>query len=195
MLDSVLEPIDPVELAPEHVRPISRREYDRMVKLGMFEDERIELLSGTLVTMSPQGGRHATVCAWIAQRITLALGDMTYQVRPQLPFAADDWSEPEPDLAVCRRDHPIDEHPDKVLLLVEVSETSLRKDRGVKLRIYAEAGVPEYWIVDLTTMTVEVYTEPTPKRGYARVQKLRDGDVLHPVELPSIALPVAEIPR
>ncbi len=193
MLELVLEPIDPDDLAPERMRPISRREYDRMVELGMFEDERVELLCGMLVAMSPQDGPHATVCAWLAQRITLALG-MTYEVRPQLPFAADDWSEPEPDLAIATRDRSIREHPQQALLLVEVSETSLRKDRGVKLRVYAAAGVPESWIVDLTTMTVEVYTQPTSK-GYANVEKLRDGDVLRPTHLPGVELAVAEIPR
>ncbi|MGE5187288.1 MAG: Uma2 family endonuclease [Acidobacteriota bacterium] len=185
--------LDPSELAPERIRPLSRREYDRMVDLGMFEDEHVELLRGMLVEMSPQGGRHGTVCAWLAQRLSIALG-MSLEVRPQLPFAADDWSEPEPDVAVARRDHSIDEHPGAALLLIEVSQTSLRKDRGVKLQIYAQAGVPEYWIVDLTTMTVEVYSQPTA-HGYANVARLGDGDVLRPTQLPGVELPVAELPR
>jgi len=185
--------VDPSELAPERIRPLSRREYDRMVDLGMFEDEHVELLRGTVVTMSPQGEHHGGVVAWFSQRLTLALG-MSRQVRPALPFAADEWSEPEPDVAVCTYDHGVHDHPTKTLLLIEVSQTSLRKDRGLKLQIYAKAGVPEYWIVDLTTLTVEVYTQPSPT-GYASVQHLRDGDLLRPTQLPGVELPVAEIPR
>lgn len=185
---------DPSLVAPERIRPLSRKEYDRMVELGMFENERVELLRGMLVTMSPQGGPHATVCAWFTQRITLALGDMTYEVRPQLPFAADDCSEPEPDIAIARRNRSIREHPSEVLLLIEVSDSSLPKDRKLKLAIYAEAQVPEYWIVDLTTMSVEVHTEPT-RDGYAKVHVLRDGNVLRPTQLPAVELAVADIPR
>jgi Uma2 family endonuclease len=81
-------------------------------------------------------------------------------------------------------------------LLIEVSNTSLRKDRGVKLAIYTEAGVPEYWIINASRpgkLEVEVYSEPTPT-GYARLVTMRDGDVLRPLRVP-IAIDVADIPR
>ena len=184
---------DPDVVAPERIRPISRREYDRMVELGIFEDEKLELLRGALVTMSPQKWAHAIVVEWLTEKLIRGL-DPAYAVRPQLPFAADEWSEPEPDIAVVEKDYTRREHPSEVLLLVEVADSSLRKDRGLKLEIYAEARVPEYWILDVTTMTVTVHTEPAG-RGYERVQVLRDGDVLRPVRVPGIALPVAEIPR
>ena len=190
MLESMLDPSD---LAPERIRPLSRREYDRMVDLGMFEDEHVELLRGMLVEMSPQGEHHGSVVAWFAQRLSIALG-MSLQVRPALPLAADDYSEPEPDVAVCTRDHGVHEHPARAVLLIEVAYSSLRKDRGIKLQIYAQAGIAEYWVVDITTMTVEVYTQPTA-HGYASVVRLRDGDVLRPTRLPGVELPVAEIPR
>ena len=191
MLQSMV--VDLSQLDPKDVRPLSRKEYERMAELGMFEDERVELLRGTVVKMSPQGGHHATVTAWFSQRLSIALG-MTVEVRPQLPFAASDWSEPEPDIAIATRDRSLRDHPSRALLLIEIADSSLRRDRGLKLGIYAEAGVPEYWIVNVTTMTVEVYTEPR-EGGYARVEQLRDGDVLHPTQLPGIELPVAEIPR
>jgi Uma2 family endonuclease len=179
---------------PERVRLFSRREYDRMVELGMFEDERLELLRGLLVPMSPQKRPHAIAVAWLTEQLVLQIDRRTHIVRPQLPFAAGDWSEPEPDLAVVARDFDLPDHPSEVLLLIEVADSSLRTDRGVKLAIYAEARVPEYWILDLQTMTVAIHTEP---RGdtYGQVATVGDGDVLRPVLLPTIALAIAEIPR
>jgi Uma2 family endonuclease len=115
-------------------------------------------------------------------------------VRPQLPFAASDDSEPEPDLAVVREDYSLRDHPSEVLLLIEVADSSLRKDRGIKRAIYAENGVPEYWILDVATMTVEVYTRPIGG-NYADVRVARDGDVLRPIHLTTVAIAVSQIPR
>lgn len=185
--------LDPTSLAPEDIRPITRREYGHMVELGMFEDEKLELLRGALVTMSPQKWAHAIVVEWLNEQLIRRL-DPRYSVRPQLPFAADPWSEPEPDIAVVEKDYTRRDHPTEVLLLVEVADSSLRKDRGLKLEIYAEAGVPEYWIIDVQEMTVTVYSEPSGKR-YHRTVTLRDGDVLKPTRLPEIELAVAAIPR
>ena len=185
---------DPSVLAPETIRRLSRREYDHLVALGVFEDERIELLRGLLVTMSPQGGPHATITAWLVQRLGIALG-MDYDVRGHSPYAAGDDSEPEPDVSVSLRSAGVLEHPSTSLLVIEVAESSIRKDREVKSTIYAEAGVGEYWIVDLSgsQLAVEVHTQPT-SRGYRRIEILRDGDVLRPTQLPAIAVPVADIP-
>jgi Uma2 family endonuclease len=184
---------DPNIVSPERIRPISRREYDHMVELGMFEDEKLELLRGALVTMSPQKWPHAIVVEWLNEKLIRGL-DPKYSVRPQLPFAADDWSEPEPDLAVVTKDYTRRDHPSEVLLLIEVADSSLRKDRGLKLEIYAEARVPEYWIIDVNAMTVTVHTEPSGDR-YARVQTFRDGDVVRPTQLPALDIAVSEIPR
>lgn len=191
----MLDPMfDPAEILPDQIRPLSRREYERMVEQGFFVGEPIELLRGLLVTMSPQGNRHRDVCSWLAQRIILAIGDMRLRVSCAMPFAADDWSEPEPDVLIADRGYEPSQHPDGALLVIEVAYSSHRRDRGVKLQIYARAGIPEYWIVDLSQNVVEVYTEPSGDR-YAHMQTLRDGDVLAPTRLPSIRIPVSEIPR
>lgn len=184
---------DPDLLAPEAIRKLSRREYDKLVELGIFEDERIELLRGMLVTMSPQGGPHATISSWFMQRICVALG-MDYDVRGHCPFAATDDSEPEPDISVSRRIANLLEHPTSPLLLIEVSDSSVRKDRLLKAPIYADAGAPEYWLVDISgdEICIEVHTNPMPS-GYRNVEILRAGDVLRPTRLP-MELPVAEIP-
>jgi Uma2 family endonuclease len=186
-------PFIPPLIESQPVRLLSRREYDRLVDLGWFVDEPIELLRGVLVTMSPQGWPHASAVSFFNEQLVLQLAGH-HGVRPQLPFAADDWSEPEPDLVVVRKDPSLRGHPSEALLVVEIADSSLALDRGLKRTIYAEAGIPEYWIVDVNGRTVEIHTQPDGGR-YSRVQTLRDGDVLHPTLLPGVAIWVAEIPR
>jgi Uma2 family endonuclease len=185
----------PDEIAPQGIRPISRGEYDRLVELGMFIDERLELLRGMLVTMSPQGEDHAGLTFWLAKRLTLALGEQ-WEVRSQLPYAATDDSEPEPDVSVSpASENPRFAHPSNAVLVIEVSDSSLRIDRRIKAPIYAGAGVPEYWIVDISSseLVVVVHTEPAPD-GYRRVETLRANDVLRPAKLPGIEIPVSDFP-
>jgi Uma2 family endonuclease len=190
MLDSMF---DPAQIAPGKIRPLSRKEYDRMVELGMFQRERIELLRGMLVTMSPIGWLHARVTSWFTEQLIRQL-DPSFEVRPQGSFAAGEWSEPEPDVAVAQKDYSLRDLPSELLLLVEVADSSLQYDRTVKVGVYAEANVPEYWIVDVNTATVEVHTKPSGD-SYAQVQVLRDGDVLRPALLPTVAIAVSEMPR
>jgi Uma2 family endonuclease len=185
--------VDP-ELQSERLRPLLRREYDRLVELGFFEDEPIELLRGMLVEMSPQGIDHGELSGWLAQWFSAMLPMAEYRVRAHSPFAATDDSEPEPDVLVAkrvggeRRGHPTD-----ALLIVEVSLSSLRKDRKLKLGIYAEAGVPEYWIVDVERERVEVYTEPSG-REYRRCETVERAGVLRPTQLPGVELAVTALP-
>lgn len=191
MLGSMLRHDD---LDFEGARPISRAEYDQMVDAGIFdEDERIELLRGVIVTMSPQKWHHAAVVEWLNEQLVLRLQG-TLRVRPQLPYAADDWSEPEPDIVIAKKNSALRDHPSEALLIIEVAESSLRRDRGIKARIYAEAGVPEYWIVDLRKMTVYVHTRPAAG-GYESIVAMRDGEVLQPTQLPGVSLAIADMPR
>jgi Uma2 family endonuclease len=188
MLETML---DPEVLAPETIRPLKRREYERLVDLGVFEDERIELLRGQLVVMSPQGEAHSQLTAWLGRYFGRVL-DLSYEVRQHSPFAATDDSEPEPDVSISRKKKRGYYHPRKALLLIEVAESSLRKDRKIKSEIYAENRAPEYWIVDVKTRTVWVYTEP--KAGiYQRVEQLGRKDRLRPTLLPKISIRVADL--
>jgi Uma2 family endonuclease len=183
--------VDPKELEPERIRPLQRAEYDRMVELGFFgDDERVELLRGALVAMSPQGPVHAYVIERLNKLLIEAVGDRA-RVRPQAPFAASDLSEPEPDLAVYPPGHDVRTHPREALLVVEIADSSLRKDRGIKSEIYAEAAVPEYWIVDLVHEVVEVRTDPSNGR-YARLDVRRRGERVALASLPDVVLAVAE---
>ncbi len=190
----MLQPMfDPDLLAPDAIRKLSRREYDKLVELGVFEDERIELLRGMLVTMSPQGGPHATISSWFMQKLSVMLG-MDFDVRGHCPYAATDDSEPEPDISVSRRVANLLEHPTSPLLLIEVADSSVRKDRKLKGPIYAESGAPEYWLVVIAgdELCVEVHTNPTPS-GYRNVEILRDGDTLRPTKL-ALEIPLLDIP-
>ena len=189
----MLAPMLDGQIALDSIRPLSRAEYDRMVELGMFANERIELLRGALVKMSPIGWLHTRLTSWFTEQLILQL-DRTYEVRCQGSFAASEWSEPEPDLAIVRKDYSLRDLPSEILLIIEVADSSLQHDRTTKVALYAEAGIPEYWIVDLKQMTVEVYTQPVGST-YAKIEMLRDGDTLRPRELPTVAIAIAELPR
>jgi Uma2 family endonuclease len=141
----------------------TREEYHRMGDAGVFLDERVELLDGEIITMSPQNPPHAGVTSRIAYALMRLLGS-TYSVRVQLPIILNDWSEPEPDVAVCQPD-PDDyerEHPkaDQVLLVIEVADASLSYDRSRKVATYASSGIPEYWLVNLVDRRLEVRSDP-----------------------------------
>lgn len=150
-------PLDVV--GTEALRRMKRSEYDRLVELGVFEGERAELLWGVIVTMSPIGAEHNWAVQELQRLLTLALSE-GWRVRGQSSFAASDDSEPEPDITVLRFDPKLRrEHPQTAALIIEVASSSLRRDRA-KAQLYAAAGVPEYWIVDLDRRVFEVYTEP-----------------------------------
>lgn len=167
----------------------SRAEYERLVDVGVFRpEERLELIEGDILEMSPQSSRHAAVVQLVQQTLEGARSSGT-SLRGQLPLALSDDSEPEPDLAVVAggpRDY-LGGHPQTALLIVEVSDSSSPIDRGRKLALYARHGVPEYWIVDLTADRVVVHRGPGPD-GYAERTVLAAGDE---IASPALARPVA----
>jgi Uma2 family endonuclease len=139
-------------------------EYARMHEVGIFaEDERVELLDGEVCEMSPVGSIHAAIVKRLNVLLSRSVGD-TAIVSVQDPIRLDDWSEPQPDIALLtyRDDFYANALPgaDDVLLVIEVSDTSLAYDRDEKLPRYAAAGIPEVWIVDVAHDRVEQYTQP-----------------------------------
>lgn len=177
-------------IAPDSPRPLLREEYDRMVELGFFEDERVELLDGMVVQMSPQGSQHAWVIRRLTGLLVRGLGARA-ELCPQLPFAASDSSEPEPDLMVVEPDLGPEAHPSSAFLVVEVAQTSQRKDRLLKARIYAAAGVPELWLIDLVAGTLSVLTEPDGQ-GYRNERRYGRGDTVAPTSFPDLVLRVED---
>ena len=152
-----------VTQTPLTVRQWRRAEYERLVDLGVFRGEPLELIGGQLVVAEPQGAYHASAIS-AAEYTLRAVLPTGWIVRTQLPVSLDDDSEPEPDLVVVPG-RPADyraSHPTRPALAVEVSESSLEFDRERKGSLYARAGIPEYWIVNLVDRIVEIYRDPEP---------------------------------
>jgi Uma2 family endonuclease len=181
------------DLAPERVRPLKRVEFERLAEAGAFEDERVELLEGAIVEMSPHGAPHASAIMRLSKLLIRSVGDQA-EVRVQLSFAASEISEPEPDLAVVPPGAYLEAHPETAHLLIEVSASSLRMDRGLKSSIYARANVPELWIVNVDERCVERHTAPRDG-AYTSVSIVRPGEVLRPERLDGVEISVAEIFR
>jgi len=162
-----------------------------MVDLGFFAQERVELIDGLLVTMSPQGSRHANIVARLTTRLLPALLDRA-EVRIQSPFAAGGDSEPEPDVAVVPVADYWRNHPANAFLIVEVADSTIAKDRLIKTRLYAKAGVAEYWIVDLEANAREVRRRPQGD-GYLDVTHHGRGERLSLLEFPDVTVDTDQI--
>jgi Uma2 family endonuclease len=175
----------------QRFRPLRRVEYDQLVELGAFQGEHIELLEGVLVPMSPIGPPHGSSIQKLNALLVPVLAGRA-AVRIQSPFAALELSEPEPDVTVVPLGEYADAHPDRAHLIIEVAESSLSVDRGIKQRLYAACGVPEYWIVNLVERRVEVYTEPR-EGAYGRLESYEHGQTLRPMRFPDVEVPVSAI--
>ncbi|OGK99631.1 MAG: hypothetical protein A3I14_11110 [Candidatus Rokubacteria bacterium RIFCSPLOWO2_02_FULL_73_56] len=186
--------------APLTLRRWKRIEYDRLVALGVFHGEPIELIGGQLVVAEPQYPYHASAisAADYALRAVLPPG---WIVRVQAPVSLDDESEPEPDLAVVAG-RPADyreAHPARPVLAVEVAESSLDFDRQQKSSLYARAGVADYWIVNLVDRVLEVYRDPEPDPSapygwrYRSITALAPPAVVAPLAFTSRRIAVADL--
>jgi Uma2 family endonuclease len=177
-------------------RPFTVEEYDRMIEVGILgKEDHVELIDGEIVEMSPIGLRHAACVDRATMLLAPALVGKAI-VRTQGPIRLSDYSKPQPDLILLepRKDYYAAAAPitRDALLVIEVSDTSIRYDRGSKLKVYARAGVSEVWIEDLTTDTLWVFREPS--RAVYKVQlTLRAGDALAPRAFPALRLAVSEL--
>lgn len=177
----------------------TRLEYDRMAEVGILApDERVELLEGEIITMTPQHGPHAASIGLVDVALRRVFGS-THWIRIQLPIIIDPDSEPEPDLAVVPgspRDY-VQEHPRTALLVVEVTDSTIAKDRTYKTRIYARAGIQEYWIINLAERCLEVYRDPVTSTGQAALYrsslKLTPSESLAPLAAPTATVAVADL--
>jgi Uma2 family endonuclease len=166
-------------------RRFTVHDYHRMGEAGILhEDDRVELIEGEIVEMAAIGTRHFTCVNQLNRLLVRGVGDAAI-VSVQNPVRLDEHTEPQPDLAVLQtRDYreslPM---PEDVLLLIEVSDTTLAYDRGVKLPLYARAGIPEVWIVDLMGEVIERHTGPSGD-GYGHVERLRRGEEIRSSALP-----------
>ncbi len=180
-------------------QPVKRRftveEFHRMGEAGIFhEDDRVELINGQIVQLSPIGRPHAYAVTMLNNMLASRLAGRAL-VSPQNPVHLFRDSEPLPDIVLLRlrSDYKeVDVGPADVLLLVEVADSSLRYDRLVKLRLYARAGIPEVWIVDVAGGRVEVYRRPGERR-YEQAERVERGGRVSPAVFPDVAIAVDEI--
>jgi Uma2 family endonuclease len=180
----------------------TRREYERMAELGLLgPEDKVELIEGEIVTkMASMYTPHATAVVLTAKALNQTF-TTEFHLRIQMPFAAGDMSEPEPDVAVVPGDERAyeQEHPTTAALLVEVADSSLSYDRVTKAAIYARAGVPEYWIINLIERLLEVHRRPQPMpdrplgHDYAGVTKLAATQILTPLATPGAVIAVADL--
>jgi len=155
--------LDVTQLDPEQRRPITRAEYHAMAQGGLFEDERVELLDGVVVRTMTRGARHDLVIERLTELLMPRLVGRA-RLRIQSGFAASNYTETEPDLAVVPKHEPTADHPAHALLLIEVAASSLRFDRGLKASVYARAAVPAYFVINVAARSIEAHTTPEGDR-------------------------------
>ncbi len=166
-------------------------DYHHIINTGVLDDRPVELLAGEIVTMSPEAEPHAFFSSEAGAYLTRLLGDRAF-LRHVKPITLPNQSEPEPDLAIVQplgreylSHHP---YPENIFWVIEYANTSLEKDSTVKYHIYAEARIPEYWLVNLRTRELVVHRDPKG-RDYGSKETLKDGTI-SPLAFPDLTIPV-----
>ncbi len=176
---------------PEGRARFTRETYHRMYEAGVFgADSRVELLDGEIMMMSPIGPMQSALVRRLTSFFAKKLPE-AMECSVQLPIAAGDHSEPEPDIALIHRRNDDYKHehpsPSDVALLIEVSESSLKFDLGRKLQLYSSIGIAEYWVVDVAKQLVLIHREPVGA-SYKRVEAFGLGSTIAPVAVPDCRL-------
>ena len=184
--------------APAVTRPTRRftvAEYYRMAEVGILQpDERVELIKGEITVMPPIGDRHAMEVRQ-ATRVFYSIAGGTVIISVQNPVHLGEHFQPQPDVALLRfreDNYPAHPTPADILLVIEVSDTSLTYDRNVKVPLYAGAGIVETWLVNLEADYIEVYRQPGPE-GYQQSVIFRRGERIAPAARPDLELNVADL--
>ena len=179
------------ELDLQRQRRLRRVEYERLVAHGCFDEERVELLYGRLMELSPHGPLHSRAIVTLNGLLTPAVLGRAL-VLPQCALIAADDSEPEPDLAVVPPGDYRAEHPRRAWLVVEVADSSLRRDLRIKAPLYAASGFREYWVVDLPNRQVHVHRAPEDGQ-YAQITACGPGDRLAPEAFPEVEVDLSAL--
>ena len=176
--------------------PITIGQDETLVAAGAFEDShgQTELIHGRIVHLNPQGPEHADpidfLGEWSFEKV-----QRRFTVRIEKPIRlAEQNSSPEPDIvwATRRRYQQRHPNPDEIHLLIEVSKSSARFDRTEKMELYAEANIPEYWLVEIGTRTVTVHRDPDRQR-YRSIQTYAQSDSIEPLCLPQAKLVITDL--
>ena len=177
-------------------RLITVAEYDRMIEAGIYtENDRLELLNGRIIQIMPKGKRHASTNDKIA-RFFYRVFDEKIIIRNQNPIILDDFSEPEPDIVLANwsENEYVENHPTPkdILLVMEISDTTLAYDRDDKARAYSRNGIAQYLLLNLQNETVEDYRSPEAD-GYGSKQTYRSGEAFNLVAFPEIEIKVDDL--
>lgn len=189
-------PVEPVEDDMATAEPethTTREEYVRMVEAGVFEGRRVELIDGVVYEMPPQLSPHAST-VMLAQEVLRDVFAPGFSLRCQMPLDLGAESMPEPDLAVVPgtpRDYYA-AHPTGAALVLEVTDTTQHHDRKRKARLYAAAGIQDYWIVNLARDVVEVCRDPVDDTYRTRLV-LRRGEQIAPLARPDVPVAAADL--
>lgn len=171
-------------------------DYHKMAEAGILgEDDRVELIEGELIEMAPIGSNHAGAVIRLVALLSSALAGRAL-ISPQNPVRLGGYSEPQPDITVLRfrndfyrTSHP---QPEDVLLLIEVADTTIRYDRDVKIPLYARAGIPEVWLIDLQQERVEIYLQPSSE-GYRQILRPGKSERIALSLLPDVSLLITDL--
>jgi Uma2 family endonuclease len=171
-------------------------QYHQMLESGILTDrDRVELINGEIIEMSPVGRRHAACVDRLTELFVLRLASRVI-VRSQNPIQLSDDSEPQPDLALLRRRNDFYEighpQPEDTFLVIEVADTTVNFDREVKIPTYAKEGITEAWLIDINARLVEVFQQPTAG-GYQYVQQFQHGQTLTILAFPDVQFEVAQL--
>jgi len=172
----------------------SIEDYHRILNAGVFDNQSVELLKGEIVNMSPEGESHAYFSSTAAEYLMQLLGDLAL-IRSAKPITLPNDSEPEPDIAIVERlgreyleHHP---YPQNIFWLIEYSDSTLEKDLDLKTKVYAEVGIPEYWVVNLRKRQVVVFRDPEDS-DYLSKFTISEGTI-NPLAFPEVSVSVASI--
>ena len=179
-------------VVPRHL--LSVGDYYRMAEAGIFrEDQPIELINGEIFDMPPVGSFHADITDRLA-RLFYKQADDAVRIRVQNPIYLSEFSQPEPDIALVKNNNYRLQHPaaQDVLLLIEVSDTSLHYDRTIKLPLYAHHQIPEVWLINLKEKRFDVYQQP--ESDYFRLHlRPKAGESIQPLLVDSVSLDWCEL--
>ncbi|QIR36591.1 Uma2 family endonuclease [Tolypothrix sp. PCC 7910] len=166
-------------------------EYHRMIAAGILDDRRVELLKGEIIEMSPEGEPHPYFSTEAGEYLSRILGERA-TIRPAKPITLPNNSEPEPDIAIVQRlgreylnHHP---YPENIFWLIEYSDSTLEKDLEIKSKVYAEAEIPEYWVVNLRKRQLIVFRDP--QDGEYASKSTLTGGTIYPIAFSDIAVAV-----
>ena len=190
-----------LEAAPQpHRKRWTNAQFEQMIELGLFDRTRTELIDGEIIEMSPMLEPHALTLMLAQDQCYRVFSLAEFAIRNQSPFFVGEGYRPEPDIAVVRRaDLSLQTPPSNALLIIEVSDSTLRFDRSEKASLYARAGVEDYWILNVNQRNLEVRRAPRADAmapygfSYAALQTFEIGEVVSPRAAPDSSIAVSDL--